>query len=392
MKFAHIADCHIGGWREQELKVLGIKSLKKAAEICIKENVAFLLVCGDLFNTSLPQIDMVGEVANIFNKLREKNIDAYIIPGSHDYSPSGKTMLDVLEKAGLVINVMKFENDKLKFTEDKTGVKITGLYGRRSSLEKIDYSTLIKDHLEKEKGFKIFMFHTTLEEFKPKELEKVQGESYTNMPKNFNYYAGGHVHYLFDTEKEGYGKIVYPGPLFPNNFKELEEIKYGYICIVDDKLNFKRVEIKLKEVESIKINVNSKNAQEVNEIINEELNKRDLKDKIVTLRIFGELGSGKVSDINFNDMGKDVGAYIILKNINNLKSKVFEKAEVEGSNAEEIEEIILKENKGYLNNEEKLSKELMNILNEEKHEGEKNLDFEKRMILNLLKLFKNENK
>ena len=206
MKFGHIADCHVGGWGEEELRALSIKSLEKAADICIEENVAFLLISGDLFNTSMPQIEMIKDVTGIFNKLRDKDINIYIIPGSHDYSPSGKTMLDVLENAGLVVNVMKFGDGKLQFTEDKTGVKITGLYGRRNSLEKLDYANLKKEHLEEEKGVKIFMFHTTLEEFKPRDFEKIEGESYTSMPKGFNYYAGGHVHYLFDVEKEGFGK------------------------------------------------------------------------------------------------------------------------------------------------------------------------------------------
>ncbi|MEK6951660.1 MAG: DNA repair exonuclease, partial [Nanoarchaeota archaeon] len=193
MKFAHLADVHIGGWREEELKNLTIESFKKAIEICIEENVGFVLICGDLFNTSIPQIDLIKETASILNKLRDNDIDVYFIPGSHDYSPSGKTMLDVLEEAGLATNVMKFKDNKLTFTKDKTGTKLTGMYGRRSSLETLDYQKLEKDHLEKEPGFKIFLFHTTLEEFKPKDLEKIQGESYSSLPKNFNYYAGGHV-------------------------------------------------------------------------------------------------------------------------------------------------------------------------------------------------------
>ncbi|MEK6861903.1 MAG: DNA repair exonuclease, partial [Nanoarchaeota archaeon] len=305
MKFAHIADCHVGGWREEELKRLGIESLRRSAEICVEENIAFLLVSGDLFNTSLPQIELIKEVAEIFNYLRDKDISIYIIPGSHDYSPSGKTMIDVLEKAGLVTNVMKFKNEKLQFTEDKTGVKITGLLGRRSGLDKLDYKNLEKKHLEDEKGFKIFMFHTTLDEFKPKDFEHVEGESYTSMPKGFKYYAGGHVHYLFDIDVKEFGKIVYPGPLFPNNFKELEEIKHGSICIIDDNINVRRVPIKLKDVESFDINVNGKNAEEAKVFIEKELEKKDLNDKIVTLRIFGELISGKVADLDLRNIGKD---------------------------------------------------------------------------------------
>mgnify|MGYP001592618524 CR=1 FL=1 len=158
MKFAHLADVHIGGWREEELKNLTIESFKKAIEICIEENVGFVLICGDLFNTSIPQIDLIKETASILNKLRDNDIDVYFIPGSHDYSPSGKTMLDVLEEAGLATNVMKFKDNKLIFTKDKTGTKLTGMYGRRSSLETLDYQKLvvfINESFETESGLPI---------------------------------------------------------------------------------------------------------------------------------------------------------------------------------------------------------------------------------------------
>ncbi|GAI75663.1 unnamed protein product, partial [marine sediment metagenome] len=39
MRFAHIADCHLGGWRQPELQQLNLESFKKAIEICIEEKV-----------------------------------------------------------------------------------------------------------------------------------------------------------------------------------------------------------------------------------------------------------------------------------------------------------------------------------------------------------------
>ncbi len=395
MKFAHLADVHIGGWREEELKNLTIESFRKAIDICIKENVGFVLICGDLFNTSLPQIDLIKETASILNKLRENDIDVYIIPGSHDFSPSGKTMLDVLEEAGLVKNVMKFKDNQLIFTLDKTGVKLTGMYGRRAGLENIEYNNLEKKHLEDEKGFKIFLFHTTLEEFKPEGHEKVQGQTYLSLPKRFNYYAGGHVHYLFDRDIENYGKIVYPGPLFPNNFKELEELKCGSFCIVDDNLNLKRIEIKLKEVTSFNIDVDGLRSEEAENMVIKELEKNDLKDKIVTLRVFGELCSGKISDINFKKIIDNTNSFIVLKNINKLTTKEFKEVQVKGKNVEEIESILVNEVMNDINDikdAEKLTLELMNVLMDEKHEGEKVMDYEKRILVNAYKILANENK
>ena len=116
MKFAHMADCHIGSWRDPKLKDISTEAFIKAVDKCILEKVEFILIAGDLFNTSLPRLDNLKTVVTQFRILKNKNIPVYIVPGSHDYSPSGKTMLDVLEEAGLFVNVVKGEviENKLK--------------------------------------------------------------------------------------------------------------------------------------------------------------------------------------------------------------------------------------------------------------------------------------
>ena len=145
VKFAHIADCHLGGWSELKLKELGLEVFKKTIQECINREVDFVLIAGDLFNTALPSIDILKEVALELKRLKDNNINCYIISGSHDFSPSGKTMLDVLENAGLIKNVVKFKDDKLEFTiDEKTNVKITGIFGKYGGLEKSYYETLTR--------------------------------------------------------------------------------------------------------------------------------------------------------------------------------------------------------------------------------------------------------
>ena len=123
MKFMHFSDCHIGGWRDERMGVLGLEAFKQAIEQSISRNVDFVLIAGDLFNSALPPIDKLKEVVIALKRLKQNNIPCYIIPGSHDFSASGKTMLDILEHAELLINVFKGEvvdgKLKLKFTVDK---------------------------------------------------------------------------------------------------------------------------------------------------------------------------------------------------------------------------------------------------------------------------------
>ncbi|MBL7100488.1 MAG: DNA repair exonuclease [Nanoarchaeota archaeon] len=392
MKFAHMADVHIGGWRESELKELGIKALKEAIKKCIEAHTAFILISGDLFNTALPSIELIRETAAVLREARDHDISIYMIPGSHDFSPSGKTMLDVLEKAGLIEIVGKFdENGKLMFTEDKTGIKITGLLGKKGGLEIKDYEELDKKHLEEEQGFKIWMFHTALTEFKPEDMAKMDSLSVASLPKNFNYYAGGHVHYIFQ-KKENDSLITFPGALFPNNFKELEEFKHGGFYIVDEKLNYEYVPVKLKEVLSYSFDANNKTPEEVKGEILSTVS--GYEDKIVTIRVKGVLKSGKPSDINFKEIFSELeSAYCVLKNTNKLTTKEFEELEVDTGNVEDMEHKIIQEHIGqieFMNKEEeqKVTKELMESLDKEKEEGEKNADFELRVVKDAVELLK----
>ena len=110
-RFAHLADCHIGGWKEEKLKALSIRSFEEATEKILKEKVDFLIIAGDLFNTSIPSVDAMKQVVLSMRKLNENNIPIYLVPGSHDFSPSGKTMLDILENAGLCKNVYKYNKE-----------------------------------------------------------------------------------------------------------------------------------------------------------------------------------------------------------------------------------------------------------------------------------------
>jgi len=390
VKFAHLADCHIGSWREPSLAGLSTLAFEKAIDICIDKQVDFILIAGDLFNTSLPSIDYLKKTTTKLRQLKDKGISVYMIAGSHDFSPSGKTMLDVLENAGLIKNVVKadlIDNQlRLKFTVDnKTGTKITGMLGKAGSLEKNYYEHLDRSNLESEQGYKIFIFHSLLTELKPKSLEKVDSEPLSYLPKGFDYYAGGHPHFVHSEKYESYGRIAYPGPLFPNNFKELEELKKGGFYLIDThKSEPEWISIELYPVYSINIDADHKLPEQIDEELKKELGE-DLKDNIITIRIGGILEKGKPSDINFKSIyekAREKGAYAILKNSAKLTSKDLEDIKIEMSNISEVEDRLIEDsvNDDDIKNAKEFTKKLIKHLDTNKKEGEKVHDFEKRMI------------
>ncbi|MDO8528825.1 MAG: DNA repair exonuclease [Nanoarchaeota archaeon] len=99
-RFAHISDVHLGGWKQEPLQELNFQSFKKIIDICIKEKLDFILIAGDLFDSAYPPIEILKRTFGEFRRLKEAKIPCFLIAGSHDYSVSGKTFLDVLEEAG----------------------------------------------------------------------------------------------------------------------------------------------------------------------------------------------------------------------------------------------------------------------------------------------------
>ena len=388
MKFAHIADSHLGGWRQPELQILNTESFKRAIQTCIEEKVNFILFTGDLFDSSFPPIEVLKDTFTEFRKLKEAGIKCYVIAGSHDYSVSGKTFLDVLEKAGFC-EICKYEEQAEKIILKPSIYESYHIYGYPGKKSGLEVQDLKKLYIEEPYSsyFRILMLHTTVTE--AAQGLPIESVSLNDLPKA-DYYALGHIH--IDFEKEVNGKpAIYGGPTFPNNFKELEELKFGsfYIINVEGYTKITKKEIKLKEVELIEVEII--NALKGTEKILSELEKRDLKDKIVLLKVHGLLKEGKVSDIKFSEIEnylEKAGAYSFLKNTSKLEVEKQElQIQLQTHEMEKIEEVLIKkyekENPSSFN-EHILP--LIEALSLEKQEGEKQVSFESRLFSGLSKI------
>ncbi|MFT4326761.1 MAG: metallophosphoesterase family protein, partial [Candidatus Woesearchaeota archaeon] len=110
--FAHIADCHVGSWRDPTMRALNMQYFSDVIDAIIAEKVDVLLVAGDLFNTAMPSVDALKLVTEKFKEVHDAGIKILGVSGSHDYSATGKSMLEVLEKAGLFTNVLQGSVDE----------------------------------------------------------------------------------------------------------------------------------------------------------------------------------------------------------------------------------------------------------------------------------------
>ncbi len=379
MRFAHIGDCHLGGWRQPELRELNFKCFREALKRSIKTRVNFILISGDLFDSAYPPIDILKTTFEEFRKLKEANIPVFLIAGSHDYSVSGKSFLDVLEHAGFCINVGRYETRNDAILLEPTihkNVAIYGYPGKKSALE-VDEIERIK--IQEAPGlFKILMLHTTIRDAIGDAPIKAVDERY--LPK-VDYLALSHLHIRYSRAGR-----VYSGPTFPNNLSELEELQAGSFYIFDNG-RIERQEIKLKEVLSRTIEIT--NAFTGTEAVLTLLEHEEVKDKIVIVRLIGILEKGKVTDIDFQKIEsllKERGAYIFLRATSKLHAPEpeveFDILDTETLEAEIIAQFKEKNPNPYNN----LIPDLIRVLTIEKLEDETTSTFEERLLSETKKL------
>ncbi len=379
MKFAHLADCHLDGWRQPELNLLNMQSFQKAISICIKEKVEFVLIAGDLFDSAYPSIDILKETFREFKKLQDSKIPVFLIAGSHDYSISGKTFLEVLEKSGFCKNVAIFEERNNSIILQPTIYKNVAIYGYPGKKSALEIEEMENIKLQDSPGlFKILMLHTTIKSAVSN--PKIKSIDDSLLPP-VNYLALGHLHISYNKN----GK-VYPGPIFPNNLSELEELQKGSFYIFDNGRIEKR-ELKQKEVLVIKCETTD-TINATDEIIS-LLAKEQLKDKILIIKLAGIIEQGKTSDINFakiESYARKNGAWIVLKNTSGLQLSEPE-LQLDSIDTEDIESYAVKRfESSHQSKFNKLIVPLIKVLQMEKIDDEKSSIFEERLLIETKKV------
>ncbi len=389
--FIHLADAHLGSWRNEKLRELGMRNFTKAISYAITQKVSFVIIAGDLFNTALPSFEILREVVAQLQTLKEAQIPCYYVAGSHDYSSAGKSMLHILSEAKLAVDVQLLqivENSENNTTKNpllqltpvihSPHVALQGIMGRQQSLEKQYFVDLDRESINLKSPYNIFLFHTTIQELKPAEFAQVEGVELSLLPKGFSYYAGGHVHYRFCEDIPGYGKVVYPGPVFPNNFAELEKLRCGSfvkVTVANNTTNAEYVLLDEISTDSYSFDCTNKSPDDVTTQL---LNTIKPTHNIITIRISGTLREGHAHDIDFKKMHETFAdSYAILQNTTKVESK--ETHILKTQLTDNIEEKTIGETLPDAT-EQQIAKTLLTQLHTVKQDGEVAKDFEERII------------
>ena len=224
MLFSHISDTHLGlqqyGLEEREQDIYD--SFNQAIDISIKDHVDFVIFAGDIFHTPNPNGTAILQMANALKKLKQNSIESFFILGEHDISRMRATPVSyvyhnlefskyvgrgepVYHKDVMIVGLDKIRKNEISSSEEK--------------FRKLD--ALAKQH----NGHKILVLHQGITE-----INQFAGElNSSDLPKNFTYYAMGHLHdkSVKQFEQLG-GPLAYPGSTEMTTSEGIKETEKGF--------------------------------------------------------------------------------------------------------------------------------------------------------------------
>ena len=225
MLFSHISDTHLGlvqyGSNERERDVYD--AFNQAIDISISDKVDFVIFSGDIFENPKPNGNAILQMANALKRLKENDIDSFFILGEHDVS-------NIKHQ-----NPVPYIYHNLGFSKyigngkpiEYKGIMLVGFDKIRppEMAQNEERFLDVDKSVEKFSGHKILVLHQGITEF-----NKFAGElQSTDLPKNFTYYAMGHLH---DKDVKQFnhlrGPIVYPGSIELTTSEGIKDIKKGF--------------------------------------------------------------------------------------------------------------------------------------------------------------------
>lgn len=217
------------------------------------------------------------------------------------------------------------------------------------------------------------------------------------LPKNFDYYAGGHMHKFAEESYANYNHVVYPGTLFSGYHSDLTDNangqKRGFVLVeFGEKIkNVNFIEIPNIDYNLIDINAKNKKSESVNTELRAKIKEIEIKNKLIIINVKGELSEGKTTDIDFSGIKDELvnkEAISVLINRNQLSSREYNIVSAKGGNKDEIEANVFYENIGQMALHEKkllekegvlIAKELLKKLGHAKLDNEKEREYENRI-------------
>jgi DNA repair exonuclease SbcCD nuclease subunit len=224
MIFSHISDTHLGltqyGLQERENDVYS--AFNESIDTSIKDHVDFVIFAGDIFHIPNPSGTAIVQMANALKRLKQNSIDSFFVLGEHDISRIRSTPIPYVYHN---LEFSKYVGQGKPIIHK--GILIAGFDKiRRGEIPQyLDRFAEIDKIITQHTGHKILIMHQGIAE-----INQYAGElASTDLPKNFTYYAMGHLHdKILKQFSHLSGPVAYPGSIESTTSEGIKETQKGF--------------------------------------------------------------------------------------------------------------------------------------------------------------------
>ena len=261
MKFLHLADLHIGK------KVNGFSMiddqkfvLEQVFDVVVEEKIDSILISGDVFDRSIPNISSLDVFGEFLSKISELKVKIFIISGNHDSQERLSYLSSFLVKSNIFISP-NFEGFIKKISLNNDFDIFLMPYLHPSLIKKYFPDNKISSYNE---AFEVLLANTKIDKKKINiilahqfvaksydEIIKSEGEEINvggldminpNLFSDFDYCALGHLHCPQSVLGD---KVRYGGSILKYSFSEINQKKVFTIVDIksknDIKISFKEI-------------------------------------------------------------------------------------------------------------------------------------------------------
>ncbi|AKP66785.1 metallophosphoesterase family protein [Companilactobacillus ginsenosidimutans] len=274
MKFIHAADLHLdtpfGSIKnfskqlQNSLRKSTYTAATKVFDTAIREKVDFVILAGDTYDNTDRSLNAQDFLKNQFTRLKENNIQVYLIYGNHDYYRNDFSSIEFPE------NVHIFQKDvetKVLTSHDELRVGLTGFsyYSQH-----IDANMAENYPSRGDFDYQIGILHGGVGDgnYAPFTVSKL-------IAKGYDYWALGHIHKRQVLNENPY--VIYSGDTQGRNQNETGEKGFYLVTVLNKNTSIDfigsstYVWIKSKIEASDEDNINSLNAKISKKLLSDDL-------------------------------------------------------------------------------------------------------------------------
>jgi DNA repair exonuclease SbcCD nuclease subunit len=198
VRFVHASDLHLdatfGGVDATDEKVAGalerstLEALDRVVQLCIDRKVDFLVIAGDLYNSSDHSLRAELAFQRAMRRLADTGIDAFVVRGNHDPADGWSAGLELPE------SVVVFPADRVERREVvRDGEVVCAVYGRSFGTRLVTENLALEFSREEGDPFAVAVLHANVgqregwDNYAPCTADDLRAAG-------MDYWALGHIH------------------------------------------------------------------------------------------------------------------------------------------------------------------------------------------------------